>query len=350
MTDDHRDHSIEKKFSSVDETKQEERTAMSASSSSNTIELPASRPEEWIPTKHAVRDGEWLEILPDQSLDLEQSQGRHIRMMDWLKSEAFPARIIGLLQSRGDIQLQGDRIRLRIFADTDYGFQPHHHVHAKVLYEDDYVLVVHKPAGMNVHPSDANDASVTLAHVVAAHYESTGQHCAVRHVHRLDEDTTGPVLYAKNELALYLLDEQMRSKSIHRHYVALVHGKVSDRLRVINEPIGKDRHHNQRRRVAPGGQNAITYVECLHSTPTASLVRLQLETGRTHQIRVHMSHVGHPLIGDTLYGGKPGLLPRQALHGEQLGFTHPWTGNTSLTIEDPWPADLQEAAKKLKLL
>ncbi|WP_322924964.1 RluA family pseudouridine synthase [Paenibacillus campi] len=309
----------------------------------------AHRPARWSPIEHTTRRGEWLELLPDSSLDLEQPEGRHMRMMEWLKGEAFPARIIGLLHSRGEIVLEGNVIRLRLFPDTAYGFEPDYSYIPTVLYEDDYVLVVHKPAGMNVHPADTHDKSATLAHAVAAYYTSTEQHCAVRHVHRLDEDTTGPVLYAKNELALYLLDEQMRSKSIQRRYIALVHGKVSERLRIIDEPIGKDRHHKQRRRVSPGGQTAITHVQCLRTTATASLVSLQLETGRTHQIRVHMSHVGHPLIGDTLYGGKAGMLSRQALHGEQLGFVHPWTGE-SLRIDDPWPADLEGAAQALKLV
>ncbi|MCL9661336.1 RluA family pseudouridine synthase [Paenibacillus hunanensis] len=352
MTDADQNKSAKEAASSVaGHPPQEEAVAPTASfqRSDQTKPVAIPRPERWLPTEHAVRRGEWLEIIPDRSLDLEQPEGRHVRMMEWLKSEAFPAKIVGLLQSRGEIQLQGDHIRLRVFPNTPYGFQPDYSYSLEVLYEDDYVLVVHKPAGMNVHPSDANDATITLAHAVAAYYEQTGQSCAVRHVHRLDEDTTGPVLYAKNELALYLLDEQMRSKSIHRRYVALVHGKVNERLNVIDEPIGKDRHHKQRRRVSPGGQAAITHVQCLRTTPKASLVQLELETGRTHQIRVHMSYVGHPLIGDTLYGGKPDLLPRQALHGEQLGFTHPWTGEP-LSINDPWPADLEQAARVLKLL
>ncbi|MFD1886412.1 RluA family pseudouridine synthase [Paenibacillus wenxiniae] len=350
MTDADQNKPVQPAASSVDGhiPQQEAVTDTASSRRSDTIN-PAVRPERWIPTEHAIRRGEWLEITPDRSLDLEQPEGRHVRMMEWLKSEAFPAKMIGLWQSRGEIQLQGDHIRLRVFPNTEYGFRPDYSYNPKVLYEDDHVLVVHKPAGMNVHPSDANDATVTLANAVAAYYERTDQHCAVRHVHRLDEDTTGPVLYAKNELALYLLDEQMRNKSIHRRYIALVHGKVNERLKVINEPIGKDRHHKQRRRVSPGGQSAITHVECVRTTPTASLVRLELETGRTHQIRVHMSHVGHPLIGDTLYGGKSNLLPRQALHGEQLGFIHPWTGE-QLSINDPWPADLEKAATVLKLL
>ncbi|WP_046228401.1 RluA family pseudouridine synthase [Paenibacillus dauci] len=297
----------------------------------------------------AERRGEWLEVMPGKELDLQQTEQRHTRMMQWLESHSFPAKLLGRLHSKGEIKINGDRIRLRLFPAVEYGFEPRYDHPAEILYEDDYVLVAHKPAGMAVHPSDPQDTRITLAHAIAAHYESTGQDCAVRHVHRLDEDTTGPVLYAKNEFALSLLDEQMRDKDIGRRYIALVQGNVNEQLTVIDEPIGKDRHHKQRRRVSPGGQSAVTYIEKIAGTKAASLVRLKLETGRTHQIRVHMSCMGHPLIGDSLYGGRSDLLNRQALHGEQLVFIHPWTAE-EIVVNDPWPADMMKLTEDLKLI
>ncbi|YCI27180.1 RluA family pseudouridine synthase [Paenibacillus sp. Z6-24] len=297
----------------------------------------------------AERRGEWLELMPGRELDLQQTEQRHTRMMQWLESQSFPVKLLGRLHSKGEIKITGDRIRLRLFPAAEYGFEPRYDHPLEVLYEDDYILVVHKPAGMAVHPADQQDTRVTLAHAVAAHYESTGQDCAVRHVHRLDEDTTGPVLYAKNEFALSLMDEQMREKLIDRRYAALVQGNVSDQLTIIDEPIGKDRHHKQRRRVSPGGQSAVTFVEKVAGTKAASLVKLKLETGRTHQIRVHMSYMGHPLIGDALYGGRSDLLDRQALHGEQLAFVHPWTGEETV-VDDPWPSDMLQLAESLKLI
>jgi 23S rRNA pseudouridine1911/1915/1917 synthase len=167
----------------------------------------------------------------------------------------------------------------------------------------------------------------------------------VRHVHRLDEDTTGPVLYAKNAFALAKLDEAMRRKDIGRHYVAIAGGQISTELNTINAPIGKDRHHKQRRRVSEGGQEAVTHVEIVEVWGRATLVRLTLDTGRTHQIRVHLSYAGHPLIGDELYGGRKDSIGRQALHGETLSFTHPLTG-VRIEVADPWPADLEQLAQR----
>ncbi|MEW4371432.1 RluA family pseudouridine synthase [Paenibacillus kandeliae] len=308
----------------------------------------ADHPASAVARPEAHRDGEWLVVTPGAALDLQQTEQRHSRMMEWL-GQHVPVKLLGRLHSRGEIKVDGDVIRLRLFPDSEYGFVPTHDHLLQVLFEDEYVLVVHKPAGIAVHPSDPQDQRRTLAGAVAAYFENSNQRCAVRHVHRLDDDTTGPVLYAKNEFALMLLDEQMRSKDIGRRYVALVQGKVDQRLHVIDEPIGKDRHHKQRRRVSPGGQSAVTHVERIQPASSASLVRLTLETGRTHQIRVHLSYVGHPLVGDTLYGGKAGILSRQALHGEQLEFVHPWT-HENIIVQDPWPDDFKQAAQKLGLL
>jgi 23S rRNA pseudouridine1911/1915/1917 synthase len=117
---------------------------------------------------------------------------------------------------------------------------------------------------------------------------------------------------------------------------------------VIDLPIGKDRHHKQRRRVSPTGQTAVTHVRVDEVFKQATLVRLELETGRTHQIRVHLSHLGHPLLGDALYGGSTALINRQALHGEKLAFTHPFT-RERIEITDPWPNDMQHLYAKLSM-
>lgn len=130
----------------------------------------------------------------------------------------------------------------------------------------------------------------------------------------------------------------MSRKEIGRTYIAFVQGVVSSALKVIDQPIGRDRHHNQRRRVSPTGKPAITHVELMEVYPKheVSLVRLTLETGRTHQIRVHLSAAGHPLVGDALYSGSTKWLPYQALHGERLVFPHPLTGE-AVELGDPWP-------------
>nr|WP_157060077.1 RluA family pseudouridine synthase [Saccharibacillus kuerlensis] len=259
-----------------------------------------------------------------------------------------PEKLARRLLHAGEVQVRGGRARLRLRPDEPYGFEPLWTEEGlEALYEDDFCLVVHKPAGMPVHP-DGGAQRLTLANAVASHYQLHGEACAVHHVHRLDEHTSGPVLYAKGEYARLALDEQMREKTIGRVYLAVVQGNVPRSLRIIDEPIGRDRHHKSRRRVSPGGQEARTRVELVDTLGggRASLVRLVLETGRTHQIRVHMAHAGYPLIGDVLYGGSSDLLNRQALHGERLEFTHPFTGER-IEIADPIPSDIETLLNRL---
>ncbi|AHV98576.1 RluA family pseudouridine synthase [Paenibacillus sabinae T27] len=290
-----------------------------------------------------MRRGEWLETMPGRSVTSAEDKGEAIDR--WLKETVrMPDKLLARLRREDGIQWRGDRLRLALFPPREPGIEPVWQ-ELEVLHEDDFCLVVHKPAGMAVHP-DGSGSGVTLDHAVAAHYAASGENCAVRHIHRLDKDTTGPVLYAKNEFAQAILDGAMREKTISRRYAAIVQGEVAKSLTVIDQPIGRDRHHAGRRRVSPGGQPAVTRIVGREVWQGASLLHIELETGRTHQIRVHLSHLGHPLYGDGLYGGPKapeaeGARPllRQALHGEALRFAHPWTGE-ELDIADPWPDDM----------
>ncbi|GAA0851543.1 RluA family pseudouridine synthase [Bifidobacterium pullorum subsp. gallinarum] len=281
--------------------------------------------------------GEWLELTPGKVLlsqpDREQAAAKWL-----LETFGMPEKLYRKLRHEQGIQWRGDRLRLVLFPYRDYGIEPRwQELH--VLHEDEFCLVVNKPAGMAVHP-DQESEETTLNHVVAAYYEAEGIHTAVRHIHRLDKDTTGPVLYAKNEYAQLKLDEAMREKKIVRIYAAIVQGRVGQELKVIDLPIGKDRYHPSRRRVSLTGQAAITHILSSEVYPRNSLLNISLETGRTHQIRVHLSHMGHPLLGDSLYGG-PALFSRQALHGERLLFHHPLTGER-VEVQAPWPQDMME--------
>lgn len=296
------------------------------------------------------RRGPWLEVTPGREVtDGEKNSADAVDQ--WLLNRLeLPEKLWRRLRHEKEIELTGDRLRLALFPVMNLGITPRWY-DLKVLHEDDFCLVVHKPAGMAVHPDGAvQDGPLTLDHAVASYYEMNGIHAAVRHVHRLDVDTTGPVLYAKNEFALLKLDEQMRAKDIGRRYVALVRGKVPPSLRTLDWPIGKDRHHKQRRRVSPTGQKAVTHIELGEvwgsGSSAVSLVYLTLETGRTHQIRVHLSHAGYPLLGDVLYGGRATDFGRQALHGERLIFCHPLSGET-IMVEDAWPDDFQKLHKQL---
>lgn len=279
--------------------------------------------------------GEWLEMTPGKAL-LNQPDRMEATAKWLLDTVGMPEKLYRKLHHEQGIQWRGDRLRLVLFPYRDYGIESRwQELH--VLYEDDFCLVVNKPAGMAVHP-DSESTETTLNHVVAAYYEAAGLHTAVRHIHRLDKDTTGPVLYAKNEFAQLKLDEAMREKKVVRIYAAIVEGRVPLDLKRIDLPIGKDRYHASRRRVSLTGQAAITHILSSEVYPKASLLQVRLETGRTHQIRVHLSHMGHPILGDSLYGGSA-VFPRQALHGERLLFDHPLTGER-LEVQAPWPTDM----------
>ena len=293
-----------------------------------------------------TRRGEWLEAMPGRAITGAADKEAAIDV--WLLETAgMPLKLHARLRREGGIQWRGDRLRLALFPYREAGIEPVWQ-EAAVLYEDDFCLVVHKPAGMAVHP-DGSGSEATLDHLVAGHYAVSGGGVAVRHIHRLDKDTTGPVLYAKNDYAQLVLDEDMRGKDISRLYAAIAEGIVPPAITVIDEPIGRDRHHAARRRVSPGGQPAVTRITGREVLRGGTSLKVELETGRTHQIRVHLSHIGHPLIGDELYGGpRWGLAGRgrQALHGESLAFRHPWS-KEQIRVADPWPEDLLRLRESL---
>lgn len=288
--------------------------------------------------KQGRRKAEWMELrLPGElaAAPLQQIM-KHTPLAPKLVSK--------LAQTKGIVQ-QGATLRLALFPREARDFPPDW-MELNVLYEDDFTLVVNKPSGYEVHPSERGQRG-TLAHGVAAYYEMTGQDVRIRHIHRIDKETTGPVLYAKNEFAHYQYDKAMREKGIERIYLALAEGELAQDRGTIDLPIGQDRHHSTRRRVSETGDPAVTHYEVVERFQGYTLVRLRLETGRTHQIRVHLAAIGHPLAGDGLYGGKRTVISRQALHGERLVWPHPWTGER-LSVRAPLPADFEAALGKLR--
>ena len=204
-----------------------------------------------------------------------------------------------------------------------------------IVYEDDLLLIANKPAGMDTHPSHPGDRN-SLINGVAYHLQETGQTCMIKHIHRLDKDTTGAVLFAKERLTGSMLDRMLEERNIKRTYFALVEGILQKNVGKIDEKIGRDRHHATRRRVSPTGQTAITHYQVLKRYPkeNRTLVSCTLESGRTHQIRVHFNHMNHPLAGDTLYGGRK-TLPRQALHARKMEFIHP-ISEEKIVVEAPF--------------
>lgn len=222
-----------------------------------------------------------------------------------------------------------------------------------IIYEDEDLMVIDKPADMPVHPSIGNYEN-TLANAAAWYFHRQDIPFVFRCINRLDRDTTGLLILAKHMLSGAILSDQMKKRAIHRTYLAITEGKT-DPAGTIDSPIGRTDQSLILRQVDhENGDSACTHYlqKCWHpktfypeTLPVPqdglSLVQLQLETGRTHQIRVHMTSIGHPLIGDTLYNPETALMNRQALHSYRLAFTHPVTG-VSLEFTSSLPEDMAE--------
>ena len=238
-----------------------------------------------------------------------------------------------------------------------------------IVYEDDDLVVVNKPAGMVVHPGHGN-YSGTLINALIYHFENLPKNSSNRPglVHRLDKDTSGLLVIAKNDESMFHLSNQFAEKTSKREYIAMVWGNVKDDIGKIDNYIGRNPKNRLQNIVLDddkieNGKRAITNYEVLSRLNYVSLVKCNLETGRTHQIRVHMKHIGHTLFNDERYGGNSilkgttftkykqfvencfKLLPRQALHAKTLGFTHPKTGKF-MQFDSELPKDFQSCIEK----
>lgn len=264
----------------------------------------------------------------------------------------------------------GDVVRLVLAHPTYEQLLTPENIPLDIVFEDDQLLVINKPAGMVVHPGHGN-YSGTLVNALAYHFENLPMNSSERPglVHRIDKDTTGLLVIAKTEHAMAYLSKQFAEKTSEREYIALVWGNIVEEEGTIEGNIG--RHDTNRMQMAvhesdEKGKPAVTHFKVLERFGYVTLISCQLETGRTHQIRVHMKHIGHTLFNDERYGGDAILkgttftkykqfidncfktLPRQALHAKTLGFEHPIT-KEFLRFDTPIPQDLQDCIEKWRV-
>lgn len=245
---------------------------------------------------------------------------------------------------------EDDEITLRVPPPKEMAIKPEA-MPLNIVYEDSDVVVVNKPRGLVVHPAPGH-YSGTLVNGLLAHCKDlSGINGVLRPgiVHRIDKDTSGLLMVAKNDRAHMGLAEQLKEHTVNRTYVAIVHGVIPHEMGTIDAPIGRDPKNRQQMAVVfENSKPAVTHFIVLERFKDYTMVELKLETGRTHQIRVHMKYIGYPLAGDPKYGMKNTLeLDGQALHAKTLGFTHPRTGE-HLEFEAPLPGDLTDIISFLK--
>lgn len=283
----------------------------------------------------------------------------------------FSSRLIRKLKIQGGVFMNGKPVRLNehgragdvlgiIYPEETSYFEPED-IPVAVVYEDDDLLVVNKQPGLVVHPTK-NYQSGTLANALTNHMKMNDQTYKIRFVNRLDRDTSGLIIIAKNSHCQDFMVHEMEDNRVVKQYLAIVHGIIAEEEGTIDLPIDKDCDHVARRKVMQSGYPSVTHYKVLErfaggpqdgSIPGYSLLQVQLDTGRTHQIRVHLTHIGHPIVGDELYGQLygysciPHWMPRQALHAAVLEFKQPATG-AYLQVKADLPQDMEDCLRKLR--
>lgn len=237
-----------------------------------------------------------------------------------------------------------DTLRVLIFEDNTYGVEPEQGL-IELLYEDDYLFVINKPAYQLVHPA-GQTTSGTLANFLAFHLKQLGIMNTIRPVHRLDRDTSGCVIFAKDSQSQSMLEQQLKNRTLKRTYYALVKGIANPPEGTIDAPIGPHPNRPNRRAITEKGEQAITHYKTIISFQDASQLELTLDTGRTHQLRLHLAHLGCPILGDGMYGVRTILISRQALHASSVSFRH-LKDNRKITVHAPLPDDFAQAIDNL---
>ncbi len=283
----------------------------------------------------------------DKFLSEEQSDWSRSQVQHWIKK--------GLVTSNG-VPVKpnykcaiADQIEVTIPDPAELDVEAEE-MNLDIYYEDEDVLVVNKPRGMVVHPAPGHTTGTLVNGLMAHCKDLSGINGVMRPgiVHRIDKDTSGLLMVAKNDKAHSHLVNQLVAKSVTRKYSAIVHGEIPHEVGTIDAPIGRDTKDRQRMTVVDNGKNAVTHFSVIERLTDFSLIECVLETGRTHQIRVHMKYIGYPLVGDPKYGPRKTMsIDGQALHAGVLGFIHPRT-EEYLEFTCPPPAVFNDVLEHIK--
>jgi len=280
-----------------------------------------------------------------------------MKLMDVLhQSMELSGRMIRRSKKEKAIKLNAQRVSLnsRIRKDDlitiEMAMEPNifepEDIPVNVVYEDADLLIVNKQPFMVVHPTKGHPHG-TLANGIAKYFLDEGLDIKIRFINRLDRDTSGLMMIAKNPFAQTVISEQMIANEVTKEYLAIVHGQVDLDAGTIDAPIGLENEDDIERKVLTDGKDCVTHYEVVQRYPNATLIKIQLETGRTHQIRVHFRHIGHPLFGDVLYGGDQEKINRQALHCTRMVFKLARPSEL-IELRADMPADMKLLLEKLE--
>lgn len=269
------------------------------------------------------------------TLTYRVSNNNLINLKELLKSHfQISDRLLAKLKNAQKIFINGEKVSVRAslktgdlvevnldFLENNSNIVPTK-MELDILFEDETMLIINKPAGVPVHPS-MDHFEDSLSNGIRFYFDEIGLKRKIRPVNRLDKDTTGIVIFAKNEYVQECLVKQMKKNTFVKEYIAVCSGSFDCKAGTIDAPIARKEDSIIERCVSEAGDKAVTHYEVLKNVNNYSVVKCILETGRTHQIRVHLAHIGHPLLGDTLYGTSSPLIHRQALHAYKVKFIHP---------------------------
>ena len=274
-----------------------------------------------------------------QVLEFLRSKGFSRHILTSMKPDKEALLVNGVRAGGRSILKEGDFFRVRVMETaTTEGIVPAS-LPLNILYEDEDILVLNKPSDMPVHPSIGNYTN-TLANAAAFYFQERGEFCPFRCINRLDRDTSGLTIVSKHLVSGSILSDMTKYREVHREYLAIARGSVTPSEGTIQAPLGRKEGTIIERTVDwEHGEDAVTHYKVVKEANGHSLVSLRLETGRTHQIRIHMKYLGYPLIGDYLYNPDMEYMTRQALHSHHMEFTHPITGE-HMSFTAPLPEDM----------